>query len=386
MIIKNAQIVLEDKIVNGWIEIDQAKIVKIESGTTTQPGIDLEQKWLFPGFIDCHVHGGYGVTFETGQVTAYEKYAQETVKEGVTSFCLTSVTNSESENDAYYAEFGKFMQQTNHEGQATCLGAHMEGPFISPAKKGAHDPQLLVKPSIDLTRKWNQLANQSLKIVTYAPEEQDGTYTKWLIEQGILPSAGHCLLTAAQFDHQEYPLGLRHVTHLFNQMSGVDHHQPGLAVAALDHDDVLVEVISDGIHLDPAILTMIYKIKKASGIVIITDGMIAKGMPDGEYLLGTLPVEKKGLKVVLKGTDTLAASPATFDHNVRVFQQTCQIPMVELAKMTSLNIARQLKIANHTGSIALSKDADLVVLNNALEVEQTIVKGKVVYQREHENL
>lgn len=386
MIIKNAQIVLVDQIIQGWMEILDDKIVKVCPGETPQAGVDLNQAWVMPGFIDCHVHGGYGVTFESGRVEDYVQYAQKTPQEGVTSFCLASVTNGVEQNNQYYSEFGKFMLEFNHGLQATCLGAHMEGPFIAPGKKGAHDAKLLKKPDIKLTQQWHELSHKSLKIVTYAPEEQDGSYTKWLMQNNILPSAGHCTIGAQQFLEQEYALGVRHVTHLFNQMSGVDHHQPGLVVAALDCDDILCEVISDGIHLDPLVLEMIYKTKGSQGIVIVTDGMIAKGMKDGDYLLGDLPVTKKGLRVVLKGTDTLAASPAGFDHNVRTYQQLCQIPMVELAHMSATNIAKQLNIADHTGMIAKGMDADLVILSSDLVVEQTIVKGKVVYQREHKNL
>ncbi|MCL8211203.1 N-acetylglucosamine-6-phosphate deacetylase [Mesoplasma sp. JKS002658] len=386
MIIKNAQIVLVDQVVKGWMEILDDKIVKICPGETDQLGVDLNWSWIMPGFIDCHVHGGYGITFESGRIEDYVEYAKKTPQEGVTSFCLTSVTNTVEKNNQYYAEFGKFMLEFNHGEQATCLGAHLEGPFIAPSKKGAHDATLLKKPDIKLTQQWNQLTHENLKIVTYAPEEQDGSYTKWLIQNKILPSAGHCNIGAKQFLEQEYLLGVRHVTHLFNQMSGVDHHHPGLVVAAMDRDDILCEVISDGIHLDPLVLEMIYKTKGSKGIVIVTDGMIAKGMKDGDYLLGDLSVTKKGLRVVLKGTDTLAASPAGFDHNVRTYAQLCQIPMVELAHMSATNIAKQLNIIDHTGMIAPGMDADLVVLSNDLVVEQTIIKGKVVYQNEHKDL
>jgi N-acetylglucosamine-6-phosphate deacetylase len=383
MILKNAKIVLEEQIIDqGYLIIQDKKIKDIVPGSTDQEGIDLKGQWVLPGFIDGHVHGGYGVDFETGGKDRFEKFAQKVAQEGITKYCQASVTNSVKDNDKYYQEFGEFLRQKNHSG-AICLGAHLEGPFISPAKKGAHDEKLLLAPDIKLTARWNKLADQKLKIVTYAGERQDGSYTQYLIEQGILPSIGHTDLLASEFE-KDYALGVRHVTHLFNGMSGVDQHRPGLAVAALNHPDVIVEVISDGIHLKPEILKLIWDHKKADGIVIITDAMNAKGLADGEYKIGQLPVIKTGMKVVLKNNPaSLAGAGATYDHNVRTFKEVCGIQMTDLIKMTSINLAQQLKIFDQTGSLAPNKLADIVVLTKDLKVAMTIVEGKIVYSYEH---
>ncbi|ATG97420.1 N-acetylglucosamine-6-phosphate deacetylase [Mesoplasma lactucae] len=386
MILKNAKIVLENEIINGYVEITDDKIIDIKQGDYSgSDAVDLEGNWLLPGFIDCHVHGGYGISFESGSVEAYKEYAKKTTIEGVTGYCFTSVTNSDADNDKYYSEFGKFMVNENHGLQAKCFGAHMEGPFISPLKKGAHDPKLIKKPSIELTKRWNDLANGTLRIVTYAPEEQNGEYTTWLIQNKILPSAGHSNVSAIEFEKNDYRLGVRHVTHLFNQMSEVDHHNPGLAVFALTHDDILAEVISDGVHIQPEVLKMIYDCKSADSICIVTDGMLAKGMPDGNYILGELPVYKKGIEVRLQHGDNLAASAAPYDHNVRFYQKTCDIPMTELIKMTSINIAKQLNIFDKTGSIEINKQADLVCLDKDLKVLKTIVDGKICYEKRNEH-
>jgi len=381
MILKNAKIVLEDKTIeNGWLEIVDKKIVKINSGSTDQEGIDLKGNWVLPGFIDVHVHGGYGVDFETnGDVESFVKFGQNVVQEGVTKYVQASVTNSVEKLEELYKNFGTFMQEHNHGKQAVCLGAHVEGPFISPEKKGAHDPNFLMKPDIELTKKLQELSNNHILIMTYAPELQDGSYTKWLIENKILPSAGHSIITAKDFE-KEYQLGIHHVTHLFNAMSGFDQHRPGLAVAAFNHPDLIAEVISDGIHIQPELLKTIYDHKGPEGIVIITDAMNAKGLADGNYKLGPLDVVKKGMEVRLASTNNLAGAGATYDHNVRFFHQVNQFDMQALIKMTSINAAKQLNVFDQTGSIAENKLADLVVLDPELHVQMTICEGEVSYE------
>ncbi|WP_027063062.1 N-acetylglucosamine-6-phosphate deacetylase [Mesoplasma seiffertii] len=382
MIIKNGKLVLENAIIeNGTILIKDNKIVDITNSridVIDEEIIDAEGNWVLPGFIDCHVHGGYGVDFETGNEHRFETFAQSVAQEGITKYIQASVTNSLEDNLKYYAEFGKFMKNGNHVG-AKCLGAHMEGPFISPERKGAHDAKFLMLPNIELTKKWNDLCGGNIKIVTYAADLQNGDYTTYLVKNNILPSVGHTDLIAAEFEKDRL-LGAKHVTHLFNGMSGVDQHRPGLATATLINDDVIAEVISDGIHLKPEILKLIYKVKTADGICIITDSMNAKGLKDGEYKIGNLDVIKKGIEVRLISNGSLAGAGATYDHNVRTFKEIANIPMTELIKMTSINIAKQLNIFAETGSLAKNKLADIVILDKDLKVKRTIVEGCTVFK------
>lgn len=382
-LIKNAKIVLETEIIEkGSLLIVDNQIADIFPSDVTLPNIDIQidvqNNWVLPGFIDCHVHGGYGVDFETGDQNRFAIFAKQVAQEGITKYCQASVSNSIADNDRYYAEFGQFMKQNNF--GAKCLGAHLEGPFISKDKKGAHQLDLLLLPNIELTKKWNDLSNHNLKIVTYASDEQNGGYTKWLLNNQIIPSVGHTNLLASEFE-KDYLIGVRHITHLFNGMSGIDQYRPGLVVAAMLKSDVLCEVISDGVHLQPEILQLIYKVKTADQICIITDAINAKGLADGEYKIGQLAVEKKGIEVRLKSNGALAGAGATYDHNVRTFQKICNIPMLELIKMTSINIAKQLNIFDQTGSIAKNKLADLVILDHDLNVQLTIVEGKIVFQK-----
>lgn len=377
--LKNARIVCENQIIeNGYLKIKNGKIVEIGSGDIND-ALDLQKQWVLPGFIDCHVHGGYGVDFETGDENRFAWFSEKVVQEGITSYVQASVANATSDLEKYLEQFNHFLTNPKFSG-AKCVGLHLEGPFISPMKKGAHDENILLKPDAQLVAKWNEMINNKIKIISYAPELQDGKFTEYLVENNIIASAGHSVVSACDFK-RDYDLGIRHTTHLFNAMSGVDHKNPGLAVAGLINKGVLVEVISDGIHLAKEILQLIYQTKTADEIVIITDAMNAKGQKDGEYKLGHLDVTKVGMKAVLQGTDTLAGSCASYDHNVRVFQKTCNIDMLELIKMTSINIAKQLNIFDEVGSIAENKFGDLVILDSDLNVQKTIVNGNIVFEK-----
>ncbi|QGS51909.1 N-acetylglucosamine-6-phosphate deacetylase [Spiroplasma tabanidicola] len=381
MIIKNASIILEDKTIKkGWLEIENKKILSINEGETNLEGIDLKGSFLLPGFIDCHVHGGYGVDFESGTIEAYHKFANLVTKEGITTYVQGSVTNSKENNIKYMSAFKKFMKNQDLK-SAKCLGIHLEGPFISPAKKGAHELALLEPPNIKTLKELIELSDDNIRIITYAPDLQDGGFTRYLIEHNILPSAGHTNTSVQDF-LKDYKLGVRHLTHLFNGMSGVSQQEPGLTTAGLYFDDILCEVITDSIHIQPDTLRLIYKIKGPKGMCIITDAMNAKGLPDGEYKLGNLPVIKEGMKVFLKENKALAGAGATYDHNVRVMlKEIPNLSLNNLIYMTSINIAKQLNIFDKTGNIEVGKFADLTVLNNEYQVEKTFVNGELVYEK-----
>ncbi|WHQ37398.1 N-acetylglucosamine-6-phosphate deacetylase [Spiroplasma sp. SV19] len=381
MILKNAKIVCEDQVIaNGWLEIKDNKIISINSGSTLEPGYDLQQAIIMPGFIDCHVHGGYGEDTEKGTITSFQKFAQEVAQEGITKYCQTIITGSDETITSILTVYQDYMANYNKGPQARQIGAHLEGPFISKVFKGAHDESLLQKPNIDLLKKWITASNDNIRIVTYAPEEEDGSFTKFLLEHNILPSIGH---SNATFDlvAERVKMGVNHVTHLYNAMSKYDHRQPGVVPAVLNFNEVVGELISDGIHVNANIINLTYKIKKATGIALVTDAMLAKGLPDGEYQFGPLPVVKTGQKVVIKGTDTIAGSVATYDYCVRNFYHFTNCSLQELALVASTNIAKQLGIFDKTGSVAVGKLADLVVLDSELKVLMTLCEGEIAYSQ-----
>ncbi|KNG79375.1 N-acetylglucosamine-6-phosphate deacetylase [Mycoplasma sp. HU2014] len=379
MILKNAQIVLENEIINnGYVIIKDKKIVEIGKDYKLDDAIDLENNFLLPGFIDCHTHGGYGVDFEQGDQNRFKIFADNIVKEGITRYVQSTVTNDDQKTETILKEFSEFMKLNN--GKAKCIGAHLEGPFISKFKKGAHQENLLKDPDIKLVEKWNEISNNNVKIITYAPELDNTEFTKYLLKNNIIPSAGHSNIKTDQFESY-CKLGVKHITHLFNAMSGVDHHNPGLVVSAFNHKDILCEIITDTIHLKPEIIKLVYDHKTADNICLITDSISAKGLDDGVYQLGNLKINKSNNQARLVSNNALAGSVASYDQVVRNFKNITNISLIDLIKTTSINISKQLNIYSYTGSIQKDKYADLVVLDKDFNVLKTIVEGKLVFEK-----
>lgn len=389
MILKNAKIVLEDKIISGWMKIENNKITRIQQGETKNKGFNLKGKIIVPGFIDCHTHGGYRHCLEDLTNESLNDFAKKVTAEGVTKYCQAIVTQPLDIIDKIMDFYGKWMKEENYKGiKARQIGMHMEGPFISKTKKGAHKLDLLISPSIPLVKKWIAKSENNIKIITYAIEkDSSGEFTLFLIKNNILPSIGHSNCTSEEFQNIAYKKGVRHITHLYNGMSELEHYTKnngsvaGLANAALYNDDVLCELISDGIHVNDPTLKLTYKIKGNKGITLITDSLNSKGLRNGEYKSGTLDVVKNGMEIKVKGTNMIAGSAATYDHCYRYFKKTVNASYLAMAKMTSENIAKQLGIFKETGSIAVNKLADLTVLNSKDEVVLTIVEGKIAFSK-----
>ncbi len=387
MIFKNAKIVLEDKIIeNGWIEID-SKIKSINSGSTIKEGKDLKGKIIFPGFIDCHVHGGYGNEFENATFEAFNLFAKNIAKEGVTSFCQATVTQPVNIINKALSIYAEWFKKENKGAQARQIGAHLEGPFISASKKGAHSEELLSDTNIKVMQNWIKLSGKNIKLITYAIERDKDNFTKFLVKNNIIPSVGHSNCSAEEFITKGVKNGAKHITHLFNGMSTVSHFTKGngqiagLATGAMIDDSVLCELISDGIHINKETVQLVYKVKGPDGICLITDAMQAKGLKDGEYKLGPLTITKLGQSAKLKGTNILAGSVATYDHCFRTFKSFTGASLLAMTKVCSVNIAKQLGIFSKTGSITVGKNADLVILDKTGNVLETIVEGQIAYKK-----
>ncbi|WP_027120127.1 N-acetylglucosamine-6-phosphate deacetylase [[Mycoplasma] testudinis] len=385
MIIKNVTIVNHNETIkNGWIEIKDQKIVKVSSGTTTKQGIDGKKQKVFPGFIDPHTHGGYGYDFEMAKPETFNGFAKKVAGEGVTKYCQATVTQPDDVVMQAMASYKKWMETDNKKNQAQSkqLGCHIEGPFLSAEKKGAHKLDLLKKPSVSLFKKWQAASGNNIRFITYAPEKDaNGEFADYLASQDILGSAGHSNCSCQEFFENAYKHKVRHVTHLFNGMSGVHQHQPGLAVSALITKDVLCELISDGQHVLPDVIKMIWMLKGADGICLITDASLPKGLPDGNYKLGPLDTVKKGMRSVLASDGSLAGSVATFDHCLRFFRSVVKPTDEQLVKVSSYNIAKQMKLLKKTGMIKKGLAADLVMLDKNYEVAMTVVDGIIAFQK-----
>lgn len=379
LLFKNAEIVLFDRNILGSLITDNKiikNIGKIDEDSKIE--INCENLKIFPGFIDTHVHGGYGFDFEQNNVDSYKGFAKNVVKEGVTKFVLASVTSTPEKISSCLKTFSKYYFDQDYD-YAICLGVHLEGPFISIEKKGAHEQCLILKPDVNLMNQWIIDSSNLIKIVTFDIEnDENSKFLKFLNSKNIIGSVGHCNSTSKTFKTKAGDVGCYRVTHLYNGMSGLLHSNPGVASAALNDPRVLCELICDGFHVDKDLIKITYLCKGSRNITLITDAMIAKGMNDGYYKLGQLEVEKKNGICTLKNTTTLAGSVTTYDKCFKNFHDWIQPSDQELAHISSYNSAIQLGLKN-TGLIKENYLADLVLVNKNYEVVMTVCEGNIAY-------
>ncbi|MEG0383335.1 MAG: N-acetylglucosamine-6-phosphate deacetylase [Solibacillus sp.] len=358
---------------NGKI-IEMGQSLKKEATRT----IDCQQQSLFllPGFIDIHIHGANGFDVMDSTQQALEGIANHLVKEGVTSFLATTMTQS---NENIEASLVNVKNYVDHFEGAELLGVHVEGPFLSVKRAGAQPVEFMQPPSISLLERWHELSGGFIKIMTIAPELEDGlAFVKQLRNLNIIASMGH---TDATMDEVQTAVeaGVTQATHLFNQMRPFHHREPGVVGAALQEDDVFVELIVDFIHSHPKAVNLVYKVKGAKQIILITDAMRAKGLPYGEYDLGgqTVHVEEDGARLE---DGALAGSVLTMEQAVKNMKAVTNCSLEEIVAMTSTNVARQLQ-ATTKGRIAVGYDADFVLIDSNLTVHKTIRHAQVVYEK-----
>ncbi|MCJ7473001.1 MAG: N-acetylglucosamine-6-phosphate deacetylase [Actinobacteria bacterium] len=371
--------ILEDKV----ISIEEGKIRALKDKesinvSTDAEVIDARDKFVVPGFIDLHVHGGGGSDIMDGRYEAVKQVAATHSRFGTTAFLPTTMTMGwDKIIESLKSVDEAFVKGT---GAAEILGVHLEGPYINPEKKGAQKEEYIRRPSIEELLEFNEVSGNLIRLITIAPEMPGAIdFIRWLSKQGIVASVGHSNATYEQV--QEGILaGLSHVTHIFNAMSGLDHHEPGVVGAALYSPELMIEMIADLIHLHPVAMKILIKAKGTEDVILITDAIRATGRPEGTYDLGGQEVEVFNGQARLKD-GTLAGSVLTLDKAVRNLINEVGVPLHEAIQMATFNPAKCLGVEDKKGSLEPGKDADIVILDKKLEVEQTMVRGKVIYRR-----
>ncbi|WP_248561109.1 N-acetylglucosamine-6-phosphate deacetylase [Niallia sp. NCCP-28] len=389
MLISNICIYGEDAIISrGYLRIIDGVIESYGSLQELSPDkkqvdkiVEFPNSYkLIPGLIDIHIHGACNADVMDGTLQALEKMAETLPKEGTTSFLATTMTQQEQEIETALENAASYIGSQTKFGIAEVLGIHLEGPFIAAAKAGAQPLQAIKKPNVELFKKWQNIAGDHIKLVTLAPEEENGLdLVAYLKEAGVVASMGH---TDALYEEvvKGIEAGVSHVTHLYNGMRGLHHRDPGVAGAALLHKELLVEMIVDGIHIHPQVVNLTYRQKGKEGIVLITDSMRAKWMDDGISSLGGQKVIVKDGKALLEN-GSLAGSTLKMDEGIRNMMNYTGCSLEEAVYMGSYNPAKQLGILHKKGSIKKGKDADLVVLNKGNEVVMTICNGEIAYNK-----
>ena len=364
---KNCAILLEGK-----------KIAKVFKAGEALPKVDetfnAAGKMVMPGFIDVHVHGGMGYESTSGKPEAMDAIAQGKLKEGVTSFCPTTLTLSQEQLCKSLTLIEEYRKNAKY---TKVLGVHLEGPYLNRECLGAQNPAFIRTPNIAEVKELNAISPVS--IVTYALDVEGCIdFTKELVAAGIKPSCGHTNATYAQFMAGKKE-GLARLTHFCNQMTKLHHREIGLVGTGLIDDDVAVEMICDKIHLCPDMISLAFKVKPINKILLITDAMEAAGLPDGDYQLGGLAVVVKDGAARLKTSNALAGSTLQLNVALKNVYEVTGLPLKELVQTTSYNQAVDLGIKD-LGKIEAGFNADITVLNDDFSTSAVFIDGALKYK------
>lgn len=376
MLLKNCNIVFLDRIEKGSLLIENGVIKEINpSEINIKNSIDCKGLYVSSGFVDVHIHGAGGHDTMDGTFEAINEISKTICKYGTTSFTPTTMTMSS--NDILKSMISIKKAKIEGTDGAIVLGAHLEGPFISPSAIGAQNPNYLIEPSYENFQSMTGDAIDAVVSITMAPEVEGAKeLASILSSKGIRCSMGHTRATYAEaIDGIKH--GFCHSTHLFNAMTGFTHREPGVVGATFD-SDITTETISDGIHISYPSLRVAYKQKGTDKTLLVTDAMCACGMPDGTYALGGQPVIVKSGAARLEN-GALAGSILTLNRAIKNLYDNTDYPLYEIVKMASYNGAKYCRVDDRKGQIKENFDADLTIFDENIDVKMTIIGGKVVY-------
>ncbi|MUK89075.1 N-acetylglucosamine-6-phosphate deacetylase [Ornithinibacillus sp. L9] len=384
--IRNINIYGENDVIrNGSVLIENGKIKEIFSENQKPDSypnrfkiIDGSNLNVIPGFIDGHIHGANGADVMDATEEAIDSMASVLPKEGTTSFLATTITQSPENIEKALKNIADY---TNKPGYAEVVGVHLEGPFIEKSKKGAQPIEHIMEPDITQFNKWQEMSGNNIKTITMAPEhDEDGSFIRYLYESGVNVSAGH---TATDFNGMKRAVshGVRQVTHLCNAMNGIHHRDIGVVGAAFLLEELRAELITDGIHVSPEMLELIYQNVGSERLILITDAMRAKCLQAGEYELGGQPVTVTEDRAVLED-GTLAGSILKLQHGAQRMLGIEGLSLEKVIEMASVNPAKQLNMFDQKGSIAVGKDADLLIVDDNLNLSYTICRGVIAFEED----
>lgn len=382
-VIENLKIYAENETIeNGYVRVRDGKIDEVGASNALKKHSD-ERVFnfprgvnLLPGMIDVHIHGVNGADTMDATPEALDKITKILPYEGTTSFLATTITNEASVIERALDNVGTYVTNNQKSGQAEILGVHLEGPFINKVRAGAQPHKDIQQPDINVFKEWNQRAFGTIKLVTLAPELEGGMeLVSYLVNEGIVASIGHSDATYEQVI-KAVQNGATHVTHLYNGMRGLHHREPGVAGASLLVKELKAEIIADGHHVRPEMIDLAYRQKTDDGIVLITDSMRAKCLKNGQYDLGGQDVTVRDGKAVLEN-GTLAGSVLKMNDALLNIQKYTGCSLESAIKMAAENPARQLGVYDRKGSIAVGKDADLIVLDNNGGIVATFCRGEI---------
>ncbi len=360
-----------------WMLVDGERIIRVGSGpargtaawTTSDDHVDVDGHWLVPGFIDLHTHGGGGASFDNGPAAVATALAAHRAH-GTTRTVLSLVANPLAELRASLAAIAELSAS-----DPLVLGAHLEGPFLAEARRGAHNADFLLEPQPRVLEELLESGHGAIRQVTMAPELPGAMEAiDVLVEQGITVAVGH---TEASFElaQEAFDRGARLLTHAFNAMPGIHHRKPGPVIAAFEDKRVTLELILDGLHVHPDVAAMAFAAAPGR-VALVTDAMAAAAASDGDYRLGSLNVTVKDGLAVLSGTHTIAGSTLTQDTALRIAIERAGIAPARAVEALTRIPARVLGLEAELGQLKPGYLADAVMLDHEWRVTSVWAAGR----------
>lgn len=381
MLIKNVKVFTKDKkFKNGAIALSGDKIKAVYT-EANMPDSDLEETidgngaYAIPGLIDLHFHGCKGDDFCDGTKEAIGRIAEYEASIGVTAIAPATMTLPVEELEHILEVAAEYKKENTDKRRADLLGINMEGPFISPAKKGAQDERNIIPCNVEICEQFLKASDGLVKFIGIAPEES-GEAIDFIkaVKDKVNVSLAH---TNADYETAKatFEAGANHAVHLYNAMPPFSHRAPGVVGAVYDCKHVMPEIICDGIHIHPATVRATFEMMGADRMILISDSMRATGMPDGQYTLGGLDVKVVGKLATLVSDGAIAGSATNLMDCMRTVVKEMGIPLETAVACATMNPAKSLGVYEEYGSITEGKKANIVLLDKDLELQAVIKDG-----------
>lgn len=363
---------------DGYLEVKDGQFGKYTKEKPDGTILDYSGKWIAPGLVDTHIHGFKGHDVMDNDFEGIKTMSEGLLSCGVTSFLPTTLTSDVETLNNVSKTIGDHYREV--EG-AKIRGIFFEGPFFTEEHKGAQNPGYFSDPDLTIFHKWQKLAGGLIKKIALAPEREGAlAFIEKVSKEGVHVALGHSNATYQQAKSAVYA-GADIFVHTYNGMSGLNHREPGMVGAAMNTLESTAELICDGHHVHPAAANALIKVKTPEKIALITDCMRAGGMPDGDYVLGEFPVVVKDGAARLKEGNSLAGSILELFTGVKNVIKWDLATIEEAIMMASYVPAASVGIQDQCGSIQPGHDADFLVISPEIELLETYLDGRSVYQK-----
>lgn len=377
MVIQSKRVWLDGAFVPAQLVIENGVIAEIAPIGKLAVDEDWGDRRIVPGFLDVHTHGAYGFDTNDARAEGLRDWLRRIPEEGVTGILPTTVTQMPDVLTAALKTVARVVDE-GYEG-AEILGVHFEGPYLDMDYKGAQPPEAIAHPNVEQFKQYQAAAKGLIRYITLAPEhDTDYALTHYCRDNGVVVSLGH---SSASYEQglQAVAEGARSMTHVYNGMTPLHHRKPGLVGLALTQSDLYGEIIADGCHSHPAAARLFYRCKDADKAIMVSDSLRVKYCPPGgSYQLGGHDIEVGEDGVArLKGTDTIAGSTLPMNRGLQRMEQA-GVPFDRALNSCTINPAACLGVDGRKGSLAVGKDADIVVLEDDYSVTQTYCRGNAM--------